>query len=188
MDELTRLALRAGRGQGDALEELLRGASPDVWRFCAHLVDRECADDLTQETFVRALQQLGSFRGDAPVMSWLLTIARRTCAAEIAARGRRRGALRDLMADRSVGSRGASPDASLQVELALLLGGLDTDRRAAFVLTQILGCSYAETARICDCPVGTVRSRVARARDDLVAMTAPEWPAPLTAMDPRQAQ
>jgi RNA polymerase sigma-70 factor, ECF subfamily len=47
---------------------------------------------------------------------------------------------------------------------------LEPDRRAAFVLTQMLGCSYAEAAAICGCPVGTIRSRVARARDDLDAM------------------
>jgi RNA polymerase sigma-70 factor (ECF subfamily) len=46
---------------------------------------------------------------------------------------------------------------------------LDADRHSAFVLTQVLGLSYAETAAVCACPVGTIRSRVARARADLVA-------------------
>ncbi|MGH9034928.1 MAG: sigma factor-like helix-turn-helix DNA-binding protein, partial [Acidimicrobiia bacterium] len=50
-----------------------------------------------------------------------------------------------------------------------LLAGLDPDRRQAFVLTQVLGLSYGETAAVCDCPVGTIRSRVARARADLIA-------------------
>ena len=49
---------------------------------------------------------------------------------------------------------------------------MEPGRRAAFVLTQMLGCSYAEAAAVCGCPVGTIRSRVARAREDLDAMTA----------------
>jgi RNA polymerase sigma-70 factor (ECF subfamily) len=49
-----------------------------------------------------------------------------------------------------------------------LLAHLDEDRRTAFVLTQLLGYSYAEAATVCACPVGTIRSRVARAREDLV--------------------
>ena len=54
------------------------------------------------------------------------------------------------------------------VALVVAVDELDSDRRLAFVLTQILGLSYAEAAEVCDCPVGTIRSRVARARDDLV--------------------
>jgi RNA polymerase sigma-70 factor (ECF subfamily) len=51
-----------------------------------------------------------------------------------------------------------------------LVAALEPGRRAAFVLTQLLGCSYAEAAAVCGCPVGTIRSRVARAREDLDAM------------------
>jgi RNA polymerase sigma-70 factor (ECF subfamily) len=50
-----------------------------------------------------------------------------------------------------------------------LLARLDADRREAFVLTQVVGMSYAEAAEVAGCPVGTIRSRVARARADLVA-------------------
>jgi RNA polymerase sigma-70 factor (ECF subfamily) len=55
------------------------------------------------------------------------------------------------------------------VELEMLVESLDKPRREAFVLTQILGIPYADAATICSCPVGTIRSRVARARDDLMA-------------------
>jgi RNA polymerase sigma-70 factor (ECF subfamily) len=51
----------------------------------------------------------------------------------------------------------------------MLVDGLDADRRDALMLTQVLGLSYAEAAEVCRCPVGTIRSRVARARDDLLA-------------------
>lgn len=54
------------------------------------------------------------------------------------------------------------------VELKLLLEALEPERREVLVLTQILGLSYVEAAQVCGCPVGTVRSRVARAREDLL--------------------
>ena len=62
--------------------------------------------------------------------------------------------------------RGASDEAVL---LGQLVAALDPDRREAFVLTQVLDLSYAEAAQVCGCPVGTIRSRVARAREHLVA-------------------
>ena len=60
-----------------------------------------------------------------------------------------------------------APDGSRDVALELLVDDLDPDRREAFVLTQLIGCSYEEAAIACDVPVGTIRSRVARARSDL---------------------
>jgi RNA polymerase sigma-70 factor (ECF subfamily) len=60
------------------------------------------------------------------------------------------------------------PDTSRHVAINLLVDALDADRREAFVLTQLLGCSYDEAAAVCAVPVGTIRSRVARARRDLV--------------------
>ena len=58
------------------------------------------------------------------------------------------------------------------VEIRILLDGLDPERREALVLTQVLGMTYAEAAEVCGCPVGTIRSRVARARDDLLRAAA----------------
>lgn len=165
MDALTVLALEAAGGSQESLADVIRRTQNDVWRLCAHLVDQQSANDLTQETFERAVRQLRRFRGDGPVRSWLLTIARRVCAAEISARQRQRETSANLSAAREPS---ASGDQTFQVEMALLLDALEPDRRAAFVLTQMLGFSYEETAQICDCPIGTVRSRVARARDDLI--------------------
>ncbi len=54
------------------------------------------------------------------------------------------------------------------VEIRLLLDGLDRERREALVLTRILGLTYAEAAEVSGCPIGTIRSRVARGRDDLL--------------------
>jgi RNA polymerase sigma-70 factor (ECF subfamily) len=62
------------------------------------------------------------------------------------------------------------PGIDERVALAQLVDCLTVERRDAFVLTQILGLSYVEAAEVCDCPVGTIRSRLSRARDDLVAL------------------
>jgi len=172
MDELTSVARAAGRGDRTALARLVQQTQGDVWRLCAHLVDPGAADDLTQDTYLRAMQSLGKFRGDAPVRVWLLAIARRVCAAEIAARSRDRRLAARLEALPGTVLSQSSPEPYSQVVADDLLAGLDPDRRAAFVLTQMLGCSYAEAATICGCPVGTIRSRVARAREDLDAMTS----------------
>ncbi len=59
-------------------------------------------------------------------------------------------------------------------ELAVLVHALEPGRREAFVLTQVLGLDYAEAAEVCGCPIGTIRSRVARARADLSRALAPE--------------
>jgi RNA polymerase sigma-70 factor, ECF subfamily len=170
VDEWTRLAL-AARGSADrsALETFVRATQDDVWRLCAHLGDRERADDLTQETYVRVLRSLPLFRGDAPVRSWLFSIVRRVVADDIASRQRRRSRHADL----HHGSVDAeTPDHQGSVTLEHLLDALDPARRAAFVLTQVLGYSYAEAAEVCEVPVGTIRSRVARARGVLVDLLA----------------
>jgi len=181
MDELTELARAAGRGDRGALARLVRQTQGDVWRLCAHLVDPSSADDLTQDTFLRAIPALRKFRGDAPVRTWLLAIARRACAAEIGARSRDRRLTARVaaMPGGTMSQQAAEPGA--QAAADELLAALEPDRRAAFVLTQMLGCSYAEAAAICDCPIGTIRSRVARAREDLDAMVADAGAAPWAA-------
>jgi RNA polymerase sigma-70 factor (ECF subfamily) len=174
VDEWTRLALAARRADRSAVDAFVRATLDDVWRLCAHLGDRERADDLTQETYVRVLRSLPRFRGDAPVRSWLFSIVRRVVADDIAARQRRRRRQAEFH-DTAVDPE--TPDHQGSVTLEHLLEGLDPERRAAFVLTQLLGYSYTEAAEACGVPVGTIRSRVARARSvlvDLLGEPAPQ--------------
>lgn len=165
MDPLAGWARAAAEGDDVAVGHLVRATQPEVLRLCGHLVDRESAEDLAQETYLRALRSLPGYRGDAPFRLWLLGIARRTCADALRARVRRRRLSERLLAH----PREQVPPAVGAVDEDQLLAALDPDRRAAFVLTQLLGLSYAEAAEACDVPVGTIRSRVARARADLVA-------------------
>jgi RNA polymerase sigma-70 factor, ECF subfamily len=171
MDELTSLACAAGRGDGAALARLVQQTQGEVWRLCAYLAGPGSADDLAQDTYLRAIPALRRFRGDAPARVWLLTIARRACAAEIKARSHdRRLAARLAVTGGTLSQPPAEPGA--QAAADELVAALEPNRRAAFVLTQLLGCSYAEAAAVSGCPVGTIRSRVARAREDLDVMIA----------------
>ena len=175
MRQLERLAARAAEGDPAAQAALVRETQADVWRLCAHLADRQVAEDLTQETYLRALPALARFEGRSSLRTWLLSIARRVCADHLRARKRRGLVLvadgadlgelsRDVPAD-EVGGTVAAQD---------VLDRLDPERREAFVLTQLLGLPYAEAAQVAGCPVGTIRSRVARARADLVEAVTPQ--------------
>jgi RNA polymerase sigma-70 factor (ECF subfamily) len=168
VDELTRLALAAASGDRTALAAFVARTQPEVWRLCARLGDRDAADDLTQEVYLRALPALERFRGDASARTWILQIARHVCVDHVRRSTRRRQLLTRLV-QRAEPGGAVAPARTGQVELEDVLTGLDADRRAAFVLTQVVGLSYVEAAEVCEVPVGTIRSRVARARSDLMA-------------------
>ncbi|WP_443063281.1 sigma-70 family RNA polymerase sigma factor [Streptomyces sp. NBC_00445] len=183
-DSITAWALAARGGDPNAVEQFVRALHRDVLRYVAHLcADPQAVDDLAQDTFLRALGSLHRFEGRSSARSWLLSIARRAVIDRY-----RYAAARPRLADVA--------DWQLAIELAQpqdlpgfddgialldLLAGLPDERREAFILTQLLGLPYAEAAEVSDCPVGTVRSRVARARATLMDLLAEaEEPAPRT--------
>jgi RNA polymerase sigma-70 factor (ECF subfamily) len=161
---LSRLVEAARHGDDVALGQLVRLTQPIVWRFCANLTSHQDAEDATQEVYLRATRNIAQYRGDAPVVSWLLSIARHVSADHV-----RKIQRRTRLAERLRAERPATSVAPAGNEVDALVAALDPDRRIAFVLTQVLGLSYEEAAAACGCPVGTIRSRVARARADLVA-------------------
>jgi RNA polymerase sigma-70 factor, ECF subfamily len=167
VDALTRTLLDAQGGDRAALERFVRATQHDVASLCRYLGDPDNADDLVQETYQRAFMSLHRFRASGPAKHWLLTIARRTCADSARRRSRRR------RLDQRVTSLARELDThpldSSAVELDELLLLLDDDRRAAFVLTQLSGLRYDEAAAVLDVPIGTIRSRVSRAREQLLA-------------------
>ena len=160
-DALTLVALRARAGDREAAAEFVRASQADVWRLCAHLGNARDAEDLTQETFARAFGSLHRFAGRSSAKTWLLSIARRVCADAIRSR-------RPVVPVACPEPLGTVADPAEAVGLRMLLNSVDASFREAFVLTQILGLSYPEAADVVGCPVGTIRSRVARARDALI--------------------
>lgn len=167
-DAVTALALAAARGNAAALEAFIKATQRDVWRFVAYLSDGANADDLTQETFLRAIGAVSRFSGRSSARTWLLAIARRVVADHIR-----------YLQSRPRAAHGADPEQLLNrdrpargfedlVEVTTMIAHLSSDQREALLLTQLLGMSYRDAAAVCGCPVGTIRSRVARARDALL--------------------
>ncbi|WP_370218940.1 sigma-70 family RNA polymerase sigma factor [Kitasatospora sp. GAS1066B] len=146
----------------------MRATQRDVWQFIAYLTDAESADDLAQDTFLRALRGLPGFAGRSSARTWLLSIARRTVVDRY-----RRSATRpqlvfgDAAAEVQLHEPSRFED---HVVLVDLLTFVPQQRREAFVLTQVIGLSYAEAAAVSGCALGTVRSRVARARAQLLTL------------------
>ncbi|MFE6411969.1 sigma-70 family RNA polymerase sigma factor [Streptomyces sp. NPDC057837] len=187
----TAWALAARGGDSAAVERFVRALHRDVIRYVAHLcADPQAVDDLAQDTFLRALGSLHRFEGRSSARTWLLAIARRAVADSIrhtAARPRAAD-LTDWQPAAELAQPRGLPGFDDGVALLELLAGLPDERREAFVLTQLLGLPYAEVAARSDCPVGTVRSRVARARATLMAQLAEaEEPPPTRDMPPPPA-
>jgi len=167
-DHVTELALRAGRGDRAALTEFIKATQSDVWRLLAHLGGTDRADDLTQETYLRVMEALPRFAARSSAMTWLLSLARRVWADSMRydrARPRKSAAEVESVAALRV------PESSWSewVDVRMLIDALPAERREALILTQVLGYSYEEAAKIADVRVGTIRSRVARARADIIA-------------------
>ncbi|ORV95458.1 RNA polymerase subunit sigma-70 [Mycobacterium interjectum] len=168
-EAVTELALAAARGNERALEAFIKATQQDVWRFVTYLSDAGTADDLTQETFLRAIGAIERFSGRSSARTWLLAIARRVVADHIRhAQSRPRTAAGADPDHFLTGDRHARGFEDL-VEVTALIANLTTEQREALLLTQLLGLPYADAAAVCGCPVGTIRSRVARARDALLA-------------------
>jgi RNA polymerase sigma-70 factor (ECF subfamily) len=174
-ESITAWALAARGGDSAAVDHFVRALHRDVIRYVAHLsADPQAVDDLAQDTFLRALGSLHRFEGRSSARTWLLAIARRAVADSIrytAARPRPAD-LPDWEPAAELAQPRGLPGFDDGVALLELLAGLPHERREAFVLTQLLGLPYAEAAALSNCPVGTIRSRVARARATLLALLA----------------
>jgi RNA polymerase sigma-70 factor (ECF subfamily) len=171
VDESTKWALTARDGDPVAAAAFIRSTQAEIWRFVAALVEPAAADDLTQETYLRAFRALPTFEGRSSVRTWLFGIARRVCADHIRAAVRQRRLLGRAASFEPAGEQHYEDPASA-IGAAELLGPLSPAQREAFVLTQMLGLSYEEAALAIGVPIGTIRSRVARARTELIVLVS----------------
>lgn len=135
------------------------------------LGNRAEAEEVAQEAFVRAHRALGDFRGDAKLSTWLYAITSRLCLNRLAS-GERRLTRRGEDALLRLSDAAPRPDAALErreleTALARAIAELPEDRRIVVVLRDIEGLSYEEIAQVLELELGTVRSRLHRARADL---------------------
>lgn len=148
-----------------------------------YVYDSQEVMDLTQETFVKAFRAIERFRGDSAFYTWLYRIAVNTAKNYLEARGRRPQGSIDVVDAENYddGSRLrdiASPERLLQRDqlqkaLTEAIGTLPEELRSAFLLREYDGLSYEDIARILECPIGTVRSRIFRARDAVDRLLSP---------------
>lgn len=162
MDEPDPEVIAAARsGDLGAFERLVRRYQADIWRMCLYLLhDEDLASDVTQDTFVRAFRFLGRYRGEARFTAWLLSIARHCAVDEM-----RRKQRRERVTERaSAQPRPPATDISASLEVREAVAALDPELREPIVLIDMFGMTYAEVSRMCGAPVGTIKSRMHRAR------------------------
>ncbi len=146
--------------------------------------DQSEVEDVCQEAFIKAYKALPKFRGDSAFYTWLYRIAINTAKNHMVTKGRRPPGTDVDLGDADLAELPAelvdtgSPEEKLSsTELHLLINNaieeLPEDLRTAFTLREFGGLSYEEITQIMDCPVGTVRSRIFRAREALDAVISP---------------
>ena len=185
-EQLTDQALveRVQQGDKKAFNLLVSRYQNRVAGLLTRYVSPNDIPDVVQESFIKAYRSIGAFRGDSAFYTWLYRIAVNTAKNYLTAQGRR-PPNEDILAEEAesydVGSNlrdVATPENEmLSNELKKIvfdtIKGLQEDLRTAITLREIEGLSYEEIAEIMECPVGTVRSRIFRARESIESKVKP---------------
>lgn len=179
----------ARRGRPGAFEAIVRAHQDRVYAFCSRMLsDREEALDAAQEVFLSAWRNLSGFRGDASLSTWLLKIAANRCLNVIRRRSARAGKETSFSGmsggdgdDPPFEPRGRDEDRpdrivegrELGTVLLRALDRIDPESRSLVLLSDVEGLSYEELADAAGLPLGTVKSKLHRARMSLRKMLAP---------------
>ena len=178
------LVLRAQKGEALAFELLVRKYQHKTIQLVSRLVGEADAPDVAQEAFVKVYRALPGFRGQSAFYTWLYRIAVNTAKNHLVARSRR-PANQDIdVADAEHTSYAAglcdsdTPESNLLAdeirnEVTAVIRKLPPDLRQAIILREFEGLSYEEIAEVMNCPIGTVRSRIFRARESIDSVVKP---------------
>jgi RNA polymerase sigma-70 factor (ECF subfamily) len=174
------LVRKAQQGDMDAFESLVRKYQQRVYAFCRRLTGaHQTADDLAQEAFVKAYFALDRFDADRPLYPWLRTIALNTGLNYLKTRRRERSLEDGPPGTRPTPAAAPADDpeerlerAEFQARLDGAVGSLPADQKSVFVLRYYESMSYEEISQTLDLPLGTVMSRLNRARQKLKGLLA----------------
>ncbi|MFL5345222.1 MAG: RNA polymerase sigma factor [Hyalangium sp.] len=173
------LLSRLRRGEPEAFEVLVREHQDRIFDFCVRMVgDREEANDLVQEIFVSVHQNVGKFREDSKLSTWIFRISKNQCINRLKYLKRRGRGRSDEYEEVGEGALSAAmgapptPDAALEsarerARVQWAISQLEPDARMLVALRDIEGLSYDEIMEITELPEGTVKSRLHRAREKL---------------------
>ena len=163
-DTLTLLFQAAQDGDEQAFARLVRLTQPTIWRIVASFRLSHVHEDLVQEIYLKVWLNRHAYRGEATVNAWIAGIARNTAIDSIRKSARSRKLRRAL----ELSYTDIETRVELSPEYRDLLSATSAENAEAFMLTQFVGLSYDEAAHVLQCPVGTIRSRIARARTALL--------------------
>lgn len=180
------LVERVQSGDREAFGLLVSKYQRKLLRLVMRLVrDPAEAEDVTQEAFIKAYRALPNFRGDSAFYTWLYRIGVNTAKNWLVAHGRRMPVLSEIVDDDTEGIEEGvllrddeTPDRVLMSRqigetVNAAMEALPEDLRTAISLREIEGLSYEEIAQVMDCPIGTVRSRIFRAREAIAVRLKP---------------
>ena len=173
LSEKQQLAL-ARQGDSDAFEMLVQPYEERLYILCLRtMLNEQDALDMLQETLIKAWRHLNQYKGDAGLGTWLYRIAVNTCMDELRRRKRRKVVSMDHLADQGVEAAEEASfeeQAVMRQQLLSALSQLSADHRTMIVLRDIQGLPYEQLASVLGCPMGTVRSRLNRARNAMAAL------------------